>query len=178
MSETSKKIIEEIHERHVTHRPKWHFLIRNISVWAALIAAVVFGALSISIEESVLEKGIVGHRILSFEFVRLLLHGVSLLWILSTVVFIVLAFLNLRHVKEGYRYRALWVVIGVLLIVATFGLLFRQEGIGDRAESALEHNSFYKGVFHIHLGDQFNTTQLPDLDSNQDTRLQRPMSYH
>lgn len=156
MSETSKKIIEEIHERHVTHRPKWHFLIRSISVWAALIAAIVFGALSISVEESVLEKGIVGHSVLSFKFVQLLLHGVSLLWILSTIVFIMLAFLNLRHVKEGYRYRAWWIAIGVLLVVATFGLLFRQEGVGDRAESVLEHNSFYQGTFHMHSDDQFN----------------------
>ena len=156
MSETSKKIIEEIHERNVTHRPRWHFLIRSISVWAALIAAIVFGALSISIEESVLEKGIVGHSVLSFDFVQLLFHGMSLLWILFTIVFIVLAFLNLRLVKEGYRYRAWWIVIGVIVVIATFGLLFRQEGIGDRAESALEHNSFYQGTFHIHPDDQYN----------------------
>ena len=155
MSETSKKIIEEIHERNVTHRPKWHFFIKNISVWAALIAAIVFGALSISIEESVLEKGMFG-SVLSFEFVRALFQGVSLLWILCTVIFIVLAFLNLRLIKEGYRYRAWWIVIGVLVVVVTFGLLFRQEGVGDRAESVLEHNSFYQGTFHIHLYDQFN----------------------
>jgi len=156
MSETSKKIIEEIHERHVTHRPKWHFIIRSISVWATLIAAIVFGALSISIEESVLEKGIIGHNVLSFDFIQLLSHGVSLLWIIFTIVFIVLAFLNLRLVKEGYCYRAWWIVIGVIVVVATFGFLFRQEGIGDRAESALEHNSFYQGTFHIHSDDQFN----------------------
>jgi len=156
MSEISKKIIEEIHERNVTHRPKWHFLIKSISVWVALIAAIVFGALSISIEESVLEKGMVGHSVLSFDFVQLLFHGVSLLWVISTIAFIVLAFLNLRLVKEGYRYRAWWIVIGVIVVVATFGFLFRQEGIGDRAESALENNSFYQGAFHIHSDDQYN----------------------
>lgn len=154
MSETSKKVIEEIHGRNVVHRPKWHFLIKSISVWAALIAAIVFGALSISIEEAVLEKGIVGHTILSFDSVQLLFHGVSLLWISSTIVFIILAFLNLRHVREGYRYRAWWIAIGIVVVVATFGLLFRQEGIGDRAESALEHTSFYQGAFHIHADDQ------------------------
>lgn len=154
MSETSKKVIEEIHERNVTHRPKWHFLIKNISIWAALIAAIVFGALSISIEESVIERGVVGHSVLSFDFIQLLFHGVSLLWISSTIIFIVLAFLNLRHVKEGYRYRAWWIVIGILVVVATFGMLFWQEGIGDRAESVLERAPFYQGAFHINSDDQ------------------------
>ena len=154
MSETSKKIIEKIHEQHVTHRPKWYFLIKNISVWVALIAAIVFGALSVSIEESVLERGMTGHTFLSFDSVRLLFQDVSLLWILSTIVFIVLAILNLRLAKEGYRYRVWWIVIGVLLVVATCGFLFRQEGIGDRAESVLEHNSFYQGAFHMRPDDQ------------------------
>ena len=57
MSETSKKIIGEIHGRHITHRPKWYFLIKNFFVWAILVAAIFLGALSISVEESVLEKG-------------------------------------------------------------------------------------------------------------------------
>lgn len=58
--------------------------------------------------------------------------------------------------KEGYRYRAWWIVIGVLLVVVTFGLLFHQEGLGDRAESALERNAFYRGAFHIYPDDQLN----------------------
>ena len=140
----------------MTHRPKWYFLIKSITVWAALIAAIVFGALSISIEESLLEKGMTGHSVLSFDFIQLLFHSVSLLWIVSTIVFIVLAFLNLRYAKEGYRYRAWWIVIGVLFVVVTFGLLLRQEGVGDRVESALEHNSFYQDTFQIHSDDQFN----------------------
>jgi hypothetical protein len=155
MSENSKKIIEGIHERNVTHRPKWHFLIKSISVWVALIAAIIFGALSISIEESVLEKGSFG-SILSFGFVRFLFQGASLLWVLCTIIFVVLAVLNLRIIKEGYRYRAWWIIIGVIMVVMTFSLLFRQEGLGDRAESVLEHNSFYQGALHIHPDDQFN----------------------
>ncbi len=143
MSEESKKIIEEIHERNIKHRPRWYFLIRNISVWTSLVAAVVFGALSISIEESVFERGGV-HGLLSFDVIRVLFQGASLLWILCTILFVVLAFLNLRFTKEGYRYGPWWIILGIVLLVATFGLLFHQEGIGDRAESVIEHNAFYQ----------------------------------
>ncbi|HUZ92705.1 MAG TPA: hypothetical protein VNG29_01770 [Candidatus Paceibacterota bacterium] len=147
MSETSKKVIEEIHERQVTHRPKWHFLIKNISVWVSLAAAVFFGALSLSIEESVIEKGGGVRSLLGPGALRSLFQGVSLLWIVFTVLFIVLAFLNLRLTREGYRYGRWWVVLGIFLVVVTFGLLFYQEGIGDRAESTIEHNSFYHDNF-------------------------------
>lgn len=149
MSETSEKIIKEIHERHVTHRPKWQFFIKNISVWAALVAAVVFGALSLSIEESVLERMAPGTNILSFEFFRFLFQGASLLWIIATVAFIVLAFLNLRFTKEGYRYGAWWLILGILLVVFMAGLFFYHEGIGGQIESTLDRGSFYHDTFHI-----------------------------
>jgi hypothetical protein len=146
MSETSKKIIKEIHEWNIKHIPKWRFLIKNISVWASLILAVILGALSISIEESVLEKGIGTSGFLNSDFFRLLFHGFSALWILCTLLFVILAFLNLRLTEEGYRYRTWWIILGILLVIATFGLVFNREGIGDRAESAAEHTSFYQNV--------------------------------
>ncbi len=139
MSETSHKIIETIHERKVKHRPRFYFLIKNISVWAMLVAAVFLGALSVSVEESVIEKGIGIHGFLSSEFFMFMFQGVSFLWIVCTLLFILLAFLNLRLTKEGYRHRALWIVLAILLLIGTFGLLFRNEGIGNRTESAIEH---------------------------------------
>ena len=143
MSETSKKIIEEIHGRNVKHRPKWYFLIKNFSVWALLAAAVILGALAMSIEESVLEAGIGVNGFLSSGFFLFIFHGISLLWLLCTVLFVVFAFLNLRLTREGYRYRAWWIGLGLLLIIVTFGLLLSREGVGNRMESAAEHSSWF-----------------------------------
>ncbi len=144
MSETSKKIIEQIHERHVKHRPKWYFLSESVSVWVMLVAAILFGALAVSIEESVLEKGVGINGFFSSEFFHFIFNGISLLWIVCVVLFVVLAFLNLRLIKEGYRHRAVWAILGAILLVATFGLLLGHEGVGDRLESTLEqHASFY-----------------------------------
>ena len=137
MSETSKKIIQKIHERHIHHRPRWYFLIKNASVWTALAATVVFGALSVSIEETIIEHGFFGRGLMD------LFHGISLLWIVSAIVFMALAILNLRHIREGYRYRAWWIVLGIIVVIATFAVLFCHEGIGSQVEAALEHNSFY-----------------------------------
>jgi hypothetical protein len=145
MSETSKKIIEEIHNRNVTHRPKWYFFIKNISVWALLAAAIFLGALTMSIEESILEAGVGVHGFLSSSFFLLVFHGISLLWLLCTMLFVVFAFLNLRLTKEGYRYRAWWIGLGILLLIVTFGLLLSREGVGDRIESAVEHTSLSHG---------------------------------
>lgn len=136
MSETSKKIIEEIHERHVTHRPKWHFLIRNITVWIMFAAAVVLGALSASIEEAFIEKGIaIVPGVFSPQFVVFICQGMSLLWIGCAALFVVLAFLNLRITGDGYRYRTLWIVLGIILTIAAIAVLFRREGIGERGEA-------------------------------------------
>ncbi len=135
MSETSKKIIEEIRERHITHRPRWQFLIRNASVWMAFVGAVVLGALSASIEEAFIERGIGAvPGVWSAEFIGFICQGMSLLWIGCAVLFVVLAFLNLRITGDGYRYRTLWIVLGIILMVAAVAALLRHEGVGERAE--------------------------------------------
>ena len=135
MSETSKKIIEEIHERHITHRPKWQFLIRNVSVWIAFVATVVLGALSASVEEAFIERGIGAvPGLWSAEFVGFICQGMSLLWIGCAALFVVLAFLNLRITGDGYRYRTLWIVLGIILMVAAVAALLRHEGVGERTE--------------------------------------------
>jgi hypothetical protein len=154
MSQESEKILKEIHERRVTHRPRWYFLIRNASVLTALAATIFFGALSLSIEETILERGIGVGNAFDFASLVFLFRSASILWIVSTLIFMVLAFLNLRHIKEGYRWRAWWIIIGIIAVVFTFGLLFHHEGIGNRAESALEGNAFYRGTFHIHRVDE------------------------
>ncbi len=116
------------------HRSRRYFLIRNACVWAAFGAAVVLGAVSISAEEAVIERGIL--------MPGFLFRDLSFLWIAATVLFVALAFLNLRLTTEGYRYRAAWIVLGILLVAAMLGLLFHHEGIGDHAEAAFEHSSF------------------------------------
>ncbi len=147
MSETSKKIIEEIHERNIKHRPKWYFFIKNAFVWTAFGIAVFLSALSLSIEELVMERGINIHGFASSEFFRFIFQDISFLWIIFTLLFGVLAFLNLRYTGEGYRHRTVWIILGVLLFIMMFGLLLRHEGIDNRAESIIEHSRFYNSAF-------------------------------
>ncbi len=130
MSETGDKIIKEIHARQVKRRPRWHFLIRNASVWTFFIAALAFGALSFSIEEGVIEKGICAHHATGSSVLQFVFHDLSFLWVFSALLFIVLAFLNLRLTTEGYRYRTLWIVLAVFFILVMFVLLMHHEGFG------------------------------------------------
>ncbi|MDE2001423.1 MAG: hypothetical protein KGI60_02560 [Patescibacteria group bacterium] len=147
MSETSRKIMEEIHERKIVKRPRWHFLLKNASVWVFFGAAVFLSALAISMEEAILERGIGAYGIGTAEFFGVMFQGISFLWIACTVLFIVFAFLNLRLTTEGYRYRTAWIVLGIVLVIATMALLFRHEGVGDRAESIVEHSHLHHIIF-------------------------------
>ena len=137
MSDTSKKILEEIHERNLKPHSKRYFVVRNVAVWSALLASVVLCALSISLEELVFENagpyGSVGAGL-----THLLFNGVSFLWIFSTIMFMVLAYLNIRSTDEGYRYRTAWIVIAILLVSLTLGVWFHSEGIDRHFESIFE----------------------------------------
>ena len=72
MSDISKKIIEEIHEKNIKPISKRYFVIKNVAVWLALLASVVLGAISISIEEVLIENANNPYSPLSREY-----HGLS-----------------------------------------------------------------------------------------------------
>lgn len=136
MSDTSKKVIDEIREKNIKPRSKRYFVIKNIAVWTALLVSVILGAVSISIEEVVVENSSNSYSYIGAY--HGIVNWVSFLWLFSTLLFMALAYLNVRSTSEGYRYRAVWVVIGILLAFITLGVLFKHEGIGDRAESMFE----------------------------------------
>jgi uncharacterized membrane protein len=133
MSDISKKIIEEIHEKKIKPISKRYFVIKNVSVWLALFVSVVLGAISISIEEVLIENANNPYSPYPGTY-HGLVSWVSFLWLFFTLLFMTLAYLNIRSTDEGYRYRTVWVVISILLAFIILGVFFHHEGIGDRAE--------------------------------------------
>jgi amino acid transporter len=130
MSETSKKIMGTIHEQKICPRPKWYFLLKNTAVWFLLILALFLGAFSVGMQETVMEKSA------NPGFSAYVLFGsISFLWLLITVLFAVLAYANLRLTKDGYRYRAAWILFAVILVIIGFGVLFHHEGVNEKSES-------------------------------------------
>ncbi|MCL4405506.1 MAG: hypothetical protein M1361_00465 [Patescibacteria group bacterium] len=126
MSDISKKVIGEIHEKNIKPLSKRYFVVRSTAVWLSLLASVILGGIAVSTEDMFLERA------------NGLINWVSLFLVFSVFLFMTLAYLNVRSTGDGYRYRTVWVVISIILIFIALAVLFRQEGIGDRVESRFD----------------------------------------
>jgi|GEM_PF-6593533 cytochrome bd-type quinol oxidase subunit 2 len=138
MSDTSKKIIGEIRDKNIKPISRRYFVIKNAAVWLSLLLWLILGAISISIEEVLIENSNNPYAPPGMGVSHGLVNWVSFLWLFFALLFMALAYLNVRSTKDGYRYRAVWIIIGILLTFITLGVLFHHEGIGDRVESMFE----------------------------------------
>lgn len=129
MSDISKKIIDKIHEDNIKPTPRHYFVVKNVTVWLALLASVIFGAVSVTIEETLVENSSAPYKITPLGVSHFFINSLSFLWIFSTLLFMALAYLNLRSTKEGYRYRSIWIILAIILLFLILGVFLHHEGL-------------------------------------------------
>ena len=103
--DNSTKLIDKIKEGQVKPIPRWRFTIKDALIWLIFIFCVLFGALAFSVILFAIQQvdfDITGH--LSHSWFELLLGLVPLFWIISLIIFLVLAILSIKNSKKGYKF--------------------------------------------------------------------------
>lgn len=135
------KVLDRIEEEKVIPRARWHFLLRNVVLWSLWIASVVVGAMAVAaaiffVMNFQWRLYMATHESLSSFVVASLPYA----WIVTLILFTLLAYENIRHTKRGYRY-PLWVIValnitgsalGGVVLYAVGGGQFVDETIGGR----------------------------------------------
>tara|TARA_B100000745_G_C20153257_1_gene395291 strand:- start:3644 stop:4633 length:990 start_codon:yes stop_codon:yes gene_type:complete len=131
-TELVTSVLKRIEGEHVVPSSKWRFVCTEYGIWALWALTVVIGALSVAV---MIFVG--GHaRFALYEathdtalsfFVEVLPY----IWIVVFVVMTVLAYVNLRHTKRGYRYQVYHVVISSVVFSVVGGLVLHVFGIGS-----------------------------------------------
>lgn len=146
--ETSKKIIETIKEKHITPRPKWHFVMTNALVWLFFAICVCIGAMSFSIILFSIQQAdfsLISH--MSHSKTELFLGLFPFFWLVGLLVFLVTAFFVFQKSKKGYKFT--WMrlfgfntVFGILL-----GTLFFIDGGSQWLEETFANKvSYYESI--------------------------------
>lgn len=128
-------IIEKIKKEHIKPTPKWVFTLRNGSVWFLFALSVLIGMVATSViiyafngvYEEVLEHA--GH---SIQEKILLLFPVF--WIISLILFTVLAIILGKKTKTGYRYPIYYYLIAAILISSLGGYIIYKAGGSEKIE--------------------------------------------
>lgn len=135
MNQLSEKIIERIEQENVVPKPRWQFSLANQFFWAVwamslLFAAAAAGAMMFALANSGWEFRAVTHD----GFFSYLFDVLPVFWISALIVFVLIAYENMKRTKLGYRY-PVRLIVGVGLAGALLaGTLFYASGWGENVE--------------------------------------------
>ena len=144
-----REIFSQIEEKQIQPRARWKFVVLYSALWLAAIAALVIGSFATSAGIFVISNSDLGvHRSLHGFSFGPILKSIPALWILSLVVFIVIADIAFKYTKKGYRY-TLWVLIlGSIALSLVGGSVLYTVGAGHAVEEKIgRHIPFYEDVF-------------------------------
>ncbi|HBP00894.1 MAG: hypothetical protein UX75_C0045G0004 [Candidatus Moranbacteria bacterium GW2011_GWE2_47_10] len=122
MGRISEKTLEKIRKDHITPRPRWQFLARNLVFWGAFLVSVILGGLSLGIVAELMTgsawevRGYLGKNPVEF-----LILTVPYFWISFLLLFSIASFYNWNHTSGGYRLKTSLVVLGSLFASGVLG---------------------------------------------------------
>ena len=122
MNDHSQEIMTEFKVRDLHPIPAWHFLITRTAFWSLAVGSVVSGAVALSIAFYIFfdSEGIPTSTLLNSSFSELF-ESAPIFWLIASALFLVSAYLSIRHTKRGYRYGTLKIMLILFTITVILG---------------------------------------------------------
>lgn len=136
-----KKIIKKIEDEKIIPKPRWSFLLKNHLIWFFGLLSIVFGAISFSLVIYIFRSGGIGlNNPFGASPRELFLAVVPLFWLIFLLIFIYLAYLNIKHTKKAYKYSSFFILFLSIIISAVLGTSFYLFGLGKKFDNFLGEN--------------------------------------
>lgn len=144
MTHLSENVIKKIKNDHIVPAARWHFLLKNYSLWGAFFFAVILGSLSFSVVVEMLAKGdweISKH--LGMSLFGFLLMVMPYFWLIFMLMLIVLAYFDWKYTKNSYHFKTYYVIMGSFGASIIFGMLFYSLGLGKKIDKLMANSIPY-----------------------------------
>ncbi len=149
-----KKIIKAIKEKKLTPRPRWQFLLKNYLIWGGGVSSLLFGSLAFAmILFMLLNNDWRMYEHISGSLLKFIILTAPYFWLLFLLVFIMVAYFNLKHTKKGYRYSLLSIIIGSIALSMFLGGGLYVAGLGQKIDDILGKRApFYERFINRRMG--------------------------
>jgi ABC-type dipeptide/oligopeptide/nickel transport system permease component len=123
--DVAEKTLKKIEEEHIKPEPRWHFILKDCSLWVAFIGSIFIGAIAISASIFMLtDQDWNVYRVLDRSLFKHILISLPYLWIIILLILMLLAYYNFKSTKGGYRYEMHTVVLCSILKTLGFWVYF------------------------------------------------------
>ncbi|MFH1047679.1 MAG: hypothetical protein V1738_05225 [Patescibacteria group bacterium] len=139
MTKLTDKVLDELRSKDVRPVPAWRFLLRSLAAWFGFIVLVLLGAHTVSVILFLLTD----HDWTELAYFRggrlwYVFTAIPYVWFVSLFALVVVAYLDFKKTKGGYRYQPLMVVGLVIAVSLLAGTGLYAVGLGQRADELFE----------------------------------------
>ncbi|HBI34266.1 MAG TPA: hypothetical protein DEA43_02090 [Candidatus Moranbacteria bacterium] len=138
MTKFSESIIGKIKCEHIAPVPRWHFLLKGGVFWTLFGFSMILGSLSFSVIVHIVRSGDFG--VCDHLQGNLITSAVMLLpyfWLVFLTLFIIVAYINWKCTKNGYRFRRRWIILVGILLSIIFGIIFYAIGMATKVDNLM-----------------------------------------
>ncbi len=141
MARISRKILEKIEDEKIKPIGKWSFVLKDSFVWILFVLNIIFGSVGLAISAHLFELSEVFDLILSVnDLMQVVILAIPVIWIIITVVFFIVSFVNFKYLRGGYRFSTLKIFIINIVCILLLGWFLKGLGISQRVHTFFSDN--------------------------------------
>ncbi len=133
MAKISKEILEKIEKDSIKPVGKWSFVLKDSFIWFLFVFNILFGSIGFAISIYLFELSDVLNLILSVnDLIQVFILAIPVVWLILTVLFLFVGYLNLKYTKGGYRYSIFKIFLINILLIVILGTILSNIGVSER----------------------------------------------
>ena len=133
MGKISKKVLQRIEKENIKPIGKWSFVLKNSFLWSLFGLNILFGSIGLAISIYLFESSDILNLILSVnDFLGVLILAIPTVWVLLTVSFLIVAYLNFKYTDRGYMFSFRKIFVINTLAILILGGILHLSGVSER----------------------------------------------
>jgi hypothetical protein len=154
----TKKIEDKIKD--ISPKPKWNFVLKDYLLWGVGLISIVVGALAFSVViYMILNSGWDIYHQIGESLFGFVMVAMPYFWILILLLFIALAYFEIKHTKRGYRFKLSHIVLSSVILSVVLGGLLYNIGMGEAMDDVFAENI---PIYRKHLSRHRDFLNKPD----------------
>ncbi len=141
MGKISKEILQKIEKENIKPIGKWSFVLKNSFLWTLFGLNILFGSLGFAISIYLFESSDILNLILSVnDFMQVLVLAIPTVWILLTVAFLIVSYLNFRYTERGYSLSLPKIFLINITAILLLGGILHILGVSERLNTVFSES--------------------------------------
>lgn len=144
MGKISEEVITTIEKENIRPIGRWSFILKDSILWAIFVLNILIGSLGLNISLYLFKSTeILEIYSIAKDPLQVILLSIPIVWLIFTIAFVVIAYINFRYTKRGYKLSFIKIVLINIASIAILGSLLNFTDLSYRINKILKESIPY-----------------------------------